>query len=731
MFRRTNLLPLLGLLTFATVAPGCRKGNAPVVQFIADTDAVVGQTLTIPVVAIDPEGDTLDFRFEAAGVPDVKSTADLTRGPDGQGIFTFTPLASQIGSHFFDFYASDGKNEGRLTIQITVRGTVGSGSLPIFRKPLGSGTVLDLDQAETISLDIEIEDPDSADVTLTVVPPIIDNSNLSTSSSGLSGSWDWAPTREQIEAADRYDLTLSADDGDNPPTLKDFIIVIRKRSGADCPGEAPNVQHAADDFSTVQDLRVEARITDDMGLGSEPYLLYALDDPGDPVEFAKMTLVEMKLDSGDMRDGTWSGLIPNPVANEAEGTEADIYYLITAGDNDDADGDCDHLTDAPSSGTYNVSVTNQAGDGAGRCDPCSFDVQCGADGDLCIVHPDGNFCGASCDGDGDCSGTAICSPEPVDSTDGASARQCIPNSGSCSGGSGGTCDDDDFEPNDVPGGDATLSAGTTDGLTLCPGNEDWFEITVTESAKVSATLAGDNPPDMDLALTTAAGVLIKSSVGLDSDEELTSPSCLDPGTYMLRVYTFDSTPQGGYAVGYSLDTAACNGTGAGEGDCCEDNNSPGCEDLTVQTCVCDMDSFCCDTEWDDTCAASAEDDCGACETGTSGEMNEDCCTAQSTPGCTDATIQACVCADDAFCCDDTWDNFCVGRVGSLLCGPSCAPDDADGYCCEIDNDNGGCEINTIEECVCEFDILCCSSFWDETCIELITEQECSTAMCPA
>ena len=268
-------------------------------------------------------------------------------------------------------------------------------------------------------------------------------------------------------------------------------------------------------------------------------MLYSLEDPGDPVDFTKMTLVEMGLDDGDMRDGTWSGLIPNPVANEAEGTSADLYYLISASDNDDAEGDCDHLSDSPSSGSYKVTVTNEAGAGAGLCESCSFDVQCGDDGDLCVVNPDGNYCGESCDSD--CPSGYVCSPEPVDSVDGASARQCIPNSGACEGSSGGDCSPDDHEPNDSSS-DASgpLSSGTTNGLTLCPGNEDWFEITVSDEAKVPATLDGESPPDMDLALTTSGGTLIKSSVGLTSEEELTSPSCLDPGTYKLRVYTFDS-----------------------------------------------------------------------------------------------------------------------------------------------------------------------------------------------
>ncbi len=56
------------------------------------------------------------------------------------------------------------------------------------------------------------------------------------------------------------------------------------------------------------------------------------------------------------------------------------------------------------------------------------------------------------------------------------------------------------------------------------------------------------------------------------------------------------------------------------------------------------------------------------------EANGPCCLAQGGPGCTeDATIEACVCADDPYCCDTDWDSFCAGEVVSLGCG-TCVPE---------------------------------------------------------
>jgi hypothetical protein len=48
-----------------------------------------------------------------------------------------------------------------------------------------------------------------------------------------------------------------------------------------------------------------------------------------------------------------------------------------------------------------------------------------------------------------------------------------------------------------------------------------------------------------------------------------------------------------------------------------------------------------------------------------------CCTAQDGGGCaTDPTLEACVCAEDNFCCESQWDDICVG-VATDTCGAVC------------------------------------------------------------
>lgn len=71
--------------------------------------------------------------------------------------------------------------------------------------------------------------------------------------------------------------------------------------------------------------------------------------------------------------------------------------------------------------------------------------------------------------------------------------------------------------------------------------------------------------------------------------------------------------------------------------------------------------------------------CGPSQTCSLGECIDDgtsggggvggaCCVSSASPGCSDATIEACVCAQDSYCCSSAWDGTCVSEVVSFGCG---------------------------------------------------------------
>jgi hypothetical protein len=54
--------------------------------------------------------------------------------------------------------------------------------------------------------------------------------------------------------------------------------------------------------------------------------------------------------------------------------------------------------------------------------------------------------------------------------------------------------------------------------------------------------------------------------------------------------------------------------------------------------------------------------------GGSGGFTGDCCTPHSWPGCGDPGVTACVCSQDPFCCQSSWDGLCASEVTQLNCG---------------------------------------------------------------
>ena len=110
---------------------------------------------------------------------------------------------------------------------------------------------------------------------------------------------------------------------------------------------------------------------------------------------------------------------------------------------------------------------------------------------------------------------------------------------------------------------------------------------------------------------------------------------------------------------------------------------------------------------------------GAAETGDTGNPGGPCCDAQDAAGCGDDTIESCVCAGDDFCCTVQWDLFCTVQVVRLGCG-ECPGIGGDGDCCAA-HGNPGCDDESVEQCVCEMDFVCCLQPWDDVCVQTASD----------
>ena len=75
-------------------------------------------------------------------------------------------------------------------------------------------------------------------------------------------------------------------------------------------------------------------------------------------------------------------------------------------------------------------------------------------------------------------------------------------------------------------------------------------------------------------------------------------------SYLMRLGTFPGETGGTGAVSITCGLGVCPSAGA----CTAGHDTPGCDDETCCNAVCDLDAFCCDTEWDQVCANAAAAD---------------------------------------------------------------------------------------------------------------------------
>jgi hypothetical protein len=182
--------------------------------------------------------------------------------------------------------------------------------------------------------------------------------------------------------------------------------------------------------------------------------------------------------------------------------------------------------------------------------------------------------------------------------------------------------------------------------------------------------------------------------------------CFLGGNCVDGLTELDCSSQGGTFQGPGTDCGGIEcplGPCPGEGDCCEPNGTPGCDDAECCNAVCTVDPFCCDVEWDSICADEAGDICAVC-----------------------APIGAC-CLDLETCVDMLSPDMCAG-MGGIFQGDGTVCDQIDCAalggcdCDKMDNQegegcggdtNGGCNAPTpvFTDAACG-DTWCGSSFAD-------------------
>lgn len=188
------------------------------------------------------------------------------------------------------------------------------------------------------------------------------------------------------------------------------------------------------------------------------------------------------------------------------------------------------------------------------------------------------------------------------------------------------------------------------------------------------------------------------------------------------IHMFCQPVAGDYGVCLPCPTVVndcVGGGGGGSGSCDHDVCTAGEPlDPSCGACaaaVCEVDSFCCNNEWDATCVNEVEEQCaGGCGGGGGGGNCHDQC---ETGVAMDPTCNACVsaiCAADPFCCQSEWDSVCVDHVAE-----ECDGECGGGACSHDECSQGGPLADGCSECVstvCAEDAFCCNTDWDATCV---------------
>lgn len=123
------------------------------------------------------------------------------------------------------------------------------------------------------------------------------------------------------------------------------------------------------------------------------------------------------------------------------------------------------------------------------------------------------------------------------------------------------------------------------------------------------------------------------------------------------------TPQVDNYQGVSPDPPVMDGSAddlVSDSDCFVIQATPGCEDPACEAAVCAEDAWCCSNEWDQICVAAALEVCAG--------SPSNCITANGTPGCDNSACEAAVCAQLPNCCNTAWDAACAD-LAQDICGP--------------------------------------------------------------
>ncbi len=173
--------------------------------------------------------------------------------------------------------------------------------------------------------------------------------------------------------------------------------------------------------------------------------------------------------------------------------------------------------------------------------------------------------GVICISDDDCNSpmticnlfSGVCDPGCAD-TGCTAPETCNAGTGHCEGTA--TCMPDRFEPNESPAAAAMTNGGALTGMTVCPGDQDYFAVTLGQGDSVDVTLSFTHGEgNLDLELLAPNGQVVANSAST-LGTEMINYAASAPGTYIVHVIMTRDTgaiPGNTYTLTIRANIAPC------------------------------------------------------------------------------------------------------------------------------------------------------------------------------
>ncbi len=240
----------------------------PTLMRIGDKVAVVGELLSIQLVASDPENDLLSFSLRSA-------LPDGAKFEKEQGLFTWTPTQAQIGSVLLTFEVSDGTLKDQETIAVRVSAAGSQEQFPPKIDPIGS---ILINAGEPWRFQLIGEDLNNQPLTYRLNGMIPNGLMLD----ATSGVITWTPAVSQIG---QYNLVASVSDGDSEDSTP-MVLIVQDASAQSSSNRPPVFDPLAPQQVTVgQMLAFEINAVDEMPAN----LVYQAQEIPDGAEFSPTT----------------------------------------------------------------------------------------------------------------------------------------------------------------------------------------------------------------------------------------------------------------------------------------------------------------------------------------------------------------------------------------------------------------------------------------------------------